>query len=94
MKIHPVFHSNLVRFDPDNALPDQHIQPPLPIIIDGEEEWEVERIIDSRLHRQQLQYREQWKDHPPDSTWYPVSDFLHAPELWLDFTGSTQRSFL
>jgi hypothetical protein len=47
MKIHPVFHSNLLRLDPNDALPSQHIPPPPPIIVDGEEEWEVERILDS-----------------------------------------------
>jgi len=81
MRIHPVFHSNLLRLDPNDALPFQHIPPPPPIIVDGEEEWEVERIVDSRLHYRKLQYKAVWKDHPPDDTWYPASDFANAPEL-------------
>jgi hypothetical protein len=85
MKIHPVFHSNLLRLDPDNALPSQHIPPPPPIIIDGEEEWEVEQILDSRIHRKVLQYKAMWKDHPLDDTWYPASDFANAPEVVQSF---------
>ena len=81
MKIHPIFHSNLLRLDPNDALPSQHIPPPLPIIVDGEEEWEVERILDSRLYYGKLQYKAQWKDHPLDNTWYPTSDFVNAPEI-------------
>jgi hypothetical protein len=49
MKIHPVFHSNLLRLDTNDALPSQHIPPMPPIIVNGEEEWEVERILDSRI---------------------------------------------
>jgi hypothetical protein len=52
-----------------------------PIIVDGEEEWEVERIIDSRLHYRKLQYKAVWKNHPPDDTWYPASNFDNAPEI-------------
>ena len=81
MKIHPVFHSNLLRLDPNDALPSQHTPPSPPIIVDGEEEWEVERILDSQLHYRKLQYKAQWKDHPPDNTWYPASDFVNAPEI-------------
>jgi len=29
---------------------------PLPIVIDGEAEWEVEEILDSRWHRRRFQY--------------------------------------
>ena len=80
MKIHPVFHSHLLRLDPDNALEGQHKEPTPPIIVDGEEEWEVEQIMDSKLRYRKLYYKVKWKDHPTDNEWYPASNFEHAPE--------------
>jgi hypothetical protein len=81
MRIHPVFHSNLLRLDLNNALPTQHIPLPPPIVIDGENEWEVEQILDSRIRYRKLQYKAQWKNHPLDDTWYPATDFTNAPEI-------------
>jgi hypothetical protein len=88
-KIHPVFHSNLLRLDREDPLPGQN-QPPLgPVIIDeGEEdeEYEVERILDSRLYkRNQLQYRVDWVGWPPDKKWYPARNFEHSPEVIKQF---------
>jgi hypothetical protein len=85
MKIHPVFHSNLLRLDPNNALQGQYIKPPLPIVINGEDEWEVECILDSKLLRKKLYYRVQWKDHPMDLEWYSVENFANAPEVTQTF---------
>jgi hypothetical protein len=56
MQIYPVFHSNLLRLDPDNPLPGQIQEPPPPIKIEGEEEFEVSKIKDSRRYRGRLQY--------------------------------------
>ncbi|OAF57988.1 hypothetical protein VC83_05409 [Pseudogymnoascus destructans] len=68
MKIHPVFHNNLLRLDSDDALQGQHHEPPLPIIIEDELEWEVEEILDSKLLRKKLFYMAAWKNHPLDNT--------------------------
>ena len=49
MKVHPVFHIRLLK--PYVGTP---ITPPLPIIVDGEEEYVVEKILKhwySRNHR-------------------------------------------
>jgi hypothetical protein len=88
-KIHPVFHSNLLRLDREDPLPGQNQPPPGPVIIDeGEEdeEYEVERILDSRLYkRNQLQYRVDWVGWPPDKKWYPARNFEHSPEVIKQF---------
>jgi hypothetical protein len=50
MKCHNVFHTSLLRLDPDNPLPGQTSEPPLLVIVDSEEEYIVERILDSRFY--------------------------------------------
>ena len=85
MKIHPVFHTNLLRLDPDDPLPGQIQEPPLPIEIDGEEEYEVESVLDSRMYRKKLQYRVAWLGYPPDSTWYDAENFENSPDLIREF---------
>ena len=35
--------------------------PPLPIIVDGKEEWEVEEILDSCWYRRRFQFLVKWK---------------------------------
>jgi hypothetical protein len=86
MKIHPVFHSNLLRLDPEDPLPGQTQEPPPPVVIDNEDEFEVEKVLDSRLHRKKkLQYRVAWVGYPPDSTWYEAENFENSPELVREF---------
>lgn len=48
MRIHPVFHVNLLRPVATNLLSEQRQDLLPPIEVDGVEEWEVEDILDSR----------------------------------------------
>jgi len=56
MRIHNIFHISLLELYHNNMLPSQRTQPPAPILIAGEPEYELELIIDSRLHYGKLQY--------------------------------------
>ncbi len=49
-KIHNMFHSSLLRLNPNNPLLEQIPKPFGHDVIDGEEEYEVTKILDSRLH--------------------------------------------
>jgi hypothetical protein len=83
VKLHPVFHISLLEpARPNSEAIPGHIQPPPPaIIIDDEPEWEVEEILDSRRHRNQLQYRVKWTGfHNQDKTWYPATNFENSQE--------------
>jgi hypothetical protein len=57
INIHPVFHSNLLRRDPNDFLPGQIQEIPPPIVIDGEKEWEIVRLLDLKLYYGRFQYR-------------------------------------
>ncbi|ODH13340.1 hypothetical protein ACO22_07348, partial [Paracoccidioides brasiliensis] len=63
----------------------QAVKPPDPIEIDGENEWEVEHILASRINRGKLQYQVHWKGFDEDSSWYPAHDFKGSPHAIRDF---------
>ena len=48
MRIHPVFHVSLLEPVAHDPLPGQRNPPPPPIIIDGEDEFIVEEILDAK----------------------------------------------
>jgi hypothetical protein len=84
VKIYPVFHLSLLEPTENRNQPiPGHIQPPPPpVIMDNEEEWEVEEILDSRYHRNHLQYRVKWTGfYDQDKMWYPASNFNNSPEV-------------
>lgn len=81
MKIHPVFHVSLLKAAVPNPFPGRSAQPPDPVLIDGEEQFVVEEILDSRIHRNQLQYLVKWEGYPAEeNSWEPV-DNINAPRL-------------
>jgi len=91
MKIHPVVHvSSLEPYFEDSFGRNQTPSPP--IIIDDEEEYEVEEILDKRKHYKKIQYLVKWKGYPlSEASWEPESN-LNCPELLKAF-NSRKRKF-
>jgi hypothetical protein len=58
---------------------------PGPIEIDGEPEWEVEKILACRIYRQKLQYQVSWVGYVADECWYPARNFKNCPHLLRSF---------
>jgi len=79
-RIHPVFHVALLEPYRASDIPGR-VQDPLPAVdVDGQEEFEVETVLDSRLRHGQLQYFVHWKDWPISSrTWEPAANLANAP---------------
>lgn len=95
LKVHPVFHVSLLRAHRASTLPGRHPSEPAPIDVDGEEEYEVERILDSRRHGRwrSLQYLVQWKGYGPEhNQWLPATAVKHAPVLIREFHRTHPRS--
>ena len=55
--------------------------PLLPEIINREEEWVVEEVLDSKMMNQKLHYLVKWEGFGVEhNSWEPL-DNIHAPEL-------------
>ncbi len=57
MKIYNVIHLNPLQKASTDPMTNQVNELPPLVIINNEEEWEVEDILDARSHRDKLQYR-------------------------------------
>src|SRR5436190_11397924 len=79
MKVHLVFHISLLTPYHANTIPGR-VQPPPPlIIVEGFQEFEVQEILDSRIHYNKLQYFVDWKGSKPhELTWEPTEFLTHA----------------
>lgn len=82
MKVHPTFHVSLLHAHQANTIPNRIIPPPPLVVVDGQEEHEVEEILDSRSYHGKLQYRIRWKGYgPTDDTWEHAQEVENSPEL-------------
>ncbi|CAJ0934465.1 unnamed protein product [Ranitomeya imitator] len=77
--IHNVFHRSLLRRYVAPMVPS--VDPPAPVLVEGELEYVVEKILDSRISRRKLQYLVKWKGYgQEDNSWVFASD-VHAADL-------------
>ncbi len=87
MHIHDVFHSELLHSVVDNSLPDQKNESSRLIVINDEDEWKIDDILNFRRYRRWLQYQVKWKSYDNDLNWYNADDdeFMNAQEMINDF---------
>src|SRR5258708_8061961 len=88
--IHPVFH--LSQLDPacPTPFPLQQQPPPPPLQIDGESEYKVSKILDSKVDQHcrpdnRLHYLVHWtgyKGTNEETSWISAQDLTHSPELF------------
>ena len=73
MKIHNVF--NVSRLSPaaNNPFPSQQQDPAPPVQVDGNDEYLVQQVLDSKMVRSRLKYLVQWVGYD-DPTWEPAEN--------------------
>jgi len=89
--IHPIFHVSMLEPATPNTFQQCSEPLPAPVIIDGEPEYEISKIVDSKIDHQRackLLYKVIWlgyEDTNNDSKWLPATELEHTKELLNDF---------
>lgn len=85
-RLHPVFNVVKLTLARPDPIPSRRPQPPpLPEIIEGEEEWIVEEILDSKVMNRKLRYLVKWEGFGVEHNSWEPWDNVHAPERITEF---------
>jgi hypothetical protein len=81
-QLHSVFPVIKLTLAAEDPIPGRRPKPPPPpVLIEGEPEWEVEEVLDSRMFRNRLEYLIRWKGYGvEEASWEPRTN-VHAPQL-------------
>ena len=98
MKIHNVFHPNLLQKTLNNPLPRQYNASAPSVIVNDKKEWKVNDILDAKRIggrkigkkaagkvEEKIQFCVKWKGYNENKKWYNASGFEHAKEVVNDF---------
>jgi hypothetical protein len=88
--IHPVFHIDLLTPYKETIMHGPNFTRPTPELIDGEEEYSVEKILDSRHfgRRRRLQYLVKWEGYPDTENMWVDKDDVFADDKVREFKAS------
>jgi len=91
VKIHPVVNVSRVRRY-TGQVEEQKKEKPQPVIIEGEEEWEVEKIMNKRRVWERDKYLVQWKGCTvEEDTWESKENLKNASNLVEEFKKEYER---
>ena len=85
-RLRPIFNVVKLSLAPLDSIPGRQTSPPpLLKIVDGEEEWVVEEILDSQMVNWKLRYLVKWEGFGVEHNSWEPWDNVHVPELVADF---------
>ena len=86
-RLHPVFNVVKLTLALEDPIPGRRrIPPPPPELVEGEEEYIVEEVLNSRMFRRKLQYLVKWEGYGVEHNNWEYSDQLaNAPEKVAEF---------
>jgi hypothetical protein len=85
-RIHDVFHATLLRRYKENETYGENFMEPPPELLEGEEVYEVESILNHRKRGRGYQYYVKWRG-------YPISDASWEPEHAFSEDGDTLKQY-
>ena len=85
-RIHNVFHATLLRSYKENTVYGQNFNKPPPELVEGEEVYEIETILNHRKRGRGYQYYVKWRG-------YPISDASWEPEYLFSDDGETLQQY-
>jgi hypothetical protein len=93
-KLHPVFHVDLLTPYRETEFHSVNYDKPPPDLIDGEEEYEVERIVASRRFGRghKLQYLVKWKGYPDAENQWVAKEDVFAEDAIREFQNLNSDS--
>ena len=89
--VHPVYHVSMLEPHTPSNIPNRTADPPPPVEIEGEIEYEIAEILDTKVDRRRrcrLLYLVRWTGYEgtdEETSWLPADELAHAPELVADF---------
>jgi hypothetical protein len=88
--IHPMFHIDLLTPYHETIMHGPNYQRPLPDLVDGAEEYSMEKILDSRKfgRRRCLQYLVKWEGYPNSDNMWVDKDDVFADDKVREFKSS------
>ena len=85
-QLHPVFNVVKLSAALEDLILGRKPQAPLPpIIVDGEEEWEVEEILNSHWHWRRFQFLVKWKGFSREHNSWEIASDVKAPDLIMEY---------
>lgn len=89
LRIHDTFHVSLLEKYREDTIPGRRQIPSPPIVTpDGDIEWEVRKVLDSRVFGRwkKLQYLVSWQGFgPEEDSWEPMANLENAPDAVAEF---------
>jgi hypothetical protein len=83
--VHPVFHGSLLRpYTPNDAslFPNRNPPRPAPVLVNDQEEYHVDRIVDERVIHRKRQFLICWAGYSmADDTWEPAENHGNTTHL-------------
>lgn len=90
--IHPVFHVSQLEPQKPDVIPNRTQPPPPPIAVDGELEYEIAEVLDSKIDNRRrtckLLYLVRWSGYEntdEETSWVLATELEHAQEVVTDF---------
>jgi hypothetical protein len=85
-RIHNVFHATLLRPYKQNEVYGEHFTEPPPQLLEGEEVYEIETILNHRKRGRGYQYYVKWQGYPiSDASWEPEHAFSDDGDTLLQY---------